>query len=39
VTTTFEMVPLVGLYLLSVGLASVFEKRWWGSEVPATEIS
>jgi sec-independent protein translocase protein TatC len=39
VTTTFEMVPLVGLYLLSVVLAGVFEKRWWGSEVPATEVS
>jgi sec-independent protein translocase protein TatC len=33
VTTTFEMIPLIALYLLSVVLAGVFEKRWWGSEV------
>jgi sec-independent protein translocase protein TatC len=33
ITTTFEMIPLVGLYLLSVVLASVFEKRWWGEAV------
>jgi sec-independent protein translocase protein TatC len=38
-TTTFEMIPLIVLYLLSVVLASVFEKRWWGSELPATELS
>ncbi|HEX6490904.1 MAG TPA: twin-arginine translocase subunit TatC [Gaiellaceae bacterium] len=37
VTTTIEMIPLIGLYLLSVLLASVFEKRWWGREVPAAE--
>jgi sec-independent protein translocase protein TatC len=39
VTTTLEMIPLIALYLLSLVLASVFEKRWWGSEVPATELS
>jgi sec-independent protein translocase protein TatC len=33
ITTTFEMVPLVALYLLSVALASVFERRWWGEAV------
>jgi sec-independent protein translocase protein TatC len=36
VTTSFEMVPLIGLYLLSILLASIFEKRWWGSEVAVT---
>jgi sec-independent protein translocase protein TatC len=39
ITTTFEMIPLVALYLLSVVLAGVFEKRWWGAEVPAAEAS
>jgi sec-independent protein translocase protein TatC len=33
VTTTFEMIPLIALYLLSIVLAGVFEKRWWGREV------
>jgi sec-independent protein translocase protein TatC len=33
VTTTFEMIPLIALYLLSIALATVFERRWWGSEV------
>jgi sec-independent protein translocase protein TatC len=33
VTTTLEMIPLIGLYLLSVVLAGVFERRWWGNEV------
>jgi sec-independent protein translocase protein TatC len=28
VTTAIEMVPLVGLYLLSVVLAGIFERRW-----------
>ncbi|HYY02757.1 MAG TPA: twin-arginine translocase subunit TatC [Gaiellaceae bacterium] len=28
VTTTFEMIPLVVLYLLTVVLAGVFEQRW-----------
>ena len=28
VTTTFEMIPLVALYLLSVLLAGIFEQRW-----------
>jgi sec-independent protein translocase protein TatC len=28
VTTTFEMIPLVALYLLTVVLAGVFEQRW-----------
>ena len=39
ITTSLEMIPLIGLYLLSVALASAFEKRWEASEVPATEIS
>jgi sec-independent protein translocase protein TatC len=39
VTTAFEMIPLISLYLLSVLLASVFEKRWAAHEVPVTEIS
>jgi sec-independent protein translocase protein TatC len=37
VTTTLEMIPLIGLYLFSIVLASVFEKRWWGREVAAAE--
>jgi sec-independent protein translocase protein TatC len=28
VTTTFEMIPLVALYLLAVFLAGIFEQRW-----------
>lgn len=28
VTTTFEMIPLVALYLLSIFLAGIFEQRW-----------
>lgn len=28
VTTTFEMLPLMGLYLLSIGLATILERRW-----------
>jgi sec-independent protein translocase protein TatC len=28
VTTTFEMIPLVALYLLTVVVAGVFEQRW-----------
>jgi Sec-independent protein secretion pathway component TatC len=28
VTTTMEMVPLMGLYVLAVGLATVLEPRW-----------
>jgi sec-independent protein translocase protein TatC len=28
VTTTFEMIPLIALYLLTVVLAGVFEQRW-----------
>jgi Sec-independent protein secretion pathway component TatC len=28
VTTTFEMIPLVALYLLTVVAAGVFEQRW-----------
>jgi len=28
VTTTFEMLPLMALYLLSLGLATVLEPRW-----------
>ncbi len=39
VTTTFEMIPLIALYLLSIVLASVFEKRWWSREVAAPEPS
>jgi sec-independent protein translocase protein TatC len=33
VTTTFEMIPLVALYLLSIVLAGIFEKRWWSRDV------
>jgi sec-independent protein translocase protein TatC len=28
VTTTIEMIPLILLYLLAVGLAGIFERRW-----------
>jgi Sec-independent protein secretion pathway component TatC len=28
VTTTFEMIPLIALYLLSIVLAGIFEQRW-----------
>jgi sec-independent protein translocase protein TatC len=28
VTTTFEMIPLVGLYLVTILVAGVFEQRW-----------
>jgi len=28
VTTTIEMIPLIVLYLLAVGLAGIFERRW-----------
>jgi sec-independent protein translocase protein TatC len=28
VTTTIEMIPLIALYLIAVGLAGVFERRW-----------
>jgi len=28
VTTTIEMIPLIALYLLAVGLAGFFERRW-----------
>ncbi|HET8607410.1 MAG TPA: twin-arginine translocase subunit TatC [Gaiellaceae bacterium] len=37
VTTTLEMVPLMALYLLSVGLATVFERRWAAPATTATE--
>jgi sec-independent protein translocase protein TatC len=33
VTTTFEMVPLLILYFLTVALAGVFERRWRRKEV------
>ncbi|MGB2874523.1 MAG: twin-arginine translocase subunit TatC [Gaiellaceae bacterium] len=36
VTTILEIVPLVGLYLLSIGLASFFEPRW--RQVPAPSL-
>lgn len=29
VTTTMEMIPLMALYLLSVGLATILERRWF----------
>lgn len=36
VTTTMEMIPLMGLYALSVVLATVLERRWFAaSPVPA----
>jgi sec-independent protein translocase protein TatC len=28
VTTTIEMIPLILLYLLAIGLAGIFERRW-----------
>jgi sec-independent protein translocase protein TatC len=28
VTTTIEMIPLIALYLIAVGLAGFFERRW-----------
>jgi sec-independent protein translocase protein TatC len=28
ITTTIEMIPLILLYLLAVGLAGIFERRW-----------
>jgi len=34
VTTLMEMLPLMGLYLLSVGLATLLERRWF-APVPA----
>jgi sec-independent protein translocase protein TatC len=39
VTTALEMIPLITLYLLSVALASVFEKRWWSAEVAAADAA
>jgi sec-independent protein translocase protein TatC len=37
VTTTLEMIPLMALYALSVGLASVFERRWAGAPIVLAE--
>jgi sec-independent protein translocase protein TatC len=37
VTTTFEMIPLVALYLLSIVLAGVFERRWRPEAEPEAE--
>jgi sec-independent protein translocase protein TatC len=37
VTTTFEMIPLVALYLLSIVLAGVFERRWRPEAEPDAE--
>ena len=34
VSTTLSVVPLVGLYLLAVGLATVLEPRWHGEAGP-----
>jgi sec-independent protein translocase protein TatC len=34
VTTTFEMIPLVALYLLSVVLAGIFERKWAAEPEP-----
>lgn len=36
ITTTLEMIPLMALYLLSVGLATVFERRWFAAPLPET---
>lgn len=33
VTTALEMIPLMALYLLSIGLAAVFERRWFVAPV------
>jgi sec-independent protein translocase protein TatC len=40
VTTMLEVVPLVALYLLSIGLASILEPRWRGTRAPeaATDV-
>ena len=37
VTTTLEMIPLMALYLLSIGLATLFERRWFAVATPAVE--
>jgi sec-independent protein translocase protein TatC len=34
ITTTLEMIPLMALYGLSVGLATVLEPRWRGTQAP-----
>jgi sec-independent protein translocase protein TatC len=35
ISLAFEVVPLLILYALSVGLATVFEKRWWAADAEA----
>lgn len=37
VTTLLEMVPLISLYLVSVGLSGFFERRWRPETATATE--
>ncbi len=37
VTTLLEMVPLISLYLISVGLSGFFERRWRPETATATE--
>lgn len=37
VTTTLEMIPLMALYALSIGLATLFERRWLVAPVAVTE--
>jgi Sec-independent protein secretion pathway component TatC len=39
VTTVLSCIPLVVLYLLSIGLATFFEPRWRAAAKPATEQS
>lgn len=37
VTTTFEMIPLMALYALSIGLATLFERRWFVAAAAVTD--
>jgi sec-independent protein translocase protein TatC len=38
VTTILSVIPLVLLYVLSIGLATFFEPRWRQTSVPASEL-
>jgi sec-independent protein translocase protein TatC len=39
VTTTFEMIPLIALYLLSILLAGIFEQRWRAERETAESVT